>query len=579
MIRRLHACLFALLALSPLVASAEENQNARWSLERSDLATWDVMVGIDEEGAPGTPRPRGLSPALFGYQIDGSGTASIPASDVEGIVYDLALKAPLGRVWRGRKLNMAIRYDRLLDHHPVDVALSGKVVEVKGDTFRLEGKAIGIPDPPDEKLGPSPIKWITHLSIKFEIVFDTKRGVMESAVLRLRSSSRKKAAVVGEKPPDPVDRALRFRFKLRRVRRHEPGWKFDIDVGKAVQKGTTYLRQMIQEGGTYGAYSVFPHGETCLVTLTLLTCGVDRDDPFIIRLMEKIRSYQPTTTYEIGIALMAMEAFHAPTGNGGRRRTTKGACGKQNGDLEWMRGLTRRLASIAEKKPEGWGWGYTKETSRADLSNTQYAALGLLAAWRCGIGISEEVWVGLARGVLRHRTLKEKHLLHIRRVGGRDKATVVPKLTTARGYAYVPGGPTATASMTCAAVSSLQIVHDVLRANRSRHLAEEIGSDIQEGIEQGWAWLAGHWSIQSHAPEFNGKWLLYYLYGLERAGVFSRVAKLNGHDWYYEGAAWLVDSQETNGRWQDLAPEIHNTCFALLFLKRGTIPVVTGAGK
>ena len=170
MICRLHACLFALLVLGPS-AHSEEHQNVRWSLQGSDLATWDVKLGIDEDGAPTNLVPRGSSLALFGYQITESGSASIPASDVEGIVYDLALKAPLGRVRRGRKLKMAIRYDGLLEHHPVDVLLSGKVVEVTADTFRLEGKAIGVPDPPDEESGPSPIKWITQLSIKFEIVF------------------------------------------------------------------------------------------------------------------------------------------------------------------------------------------------------------------------------------------------------------------------------------------------------------------------------------------------------------------------------------------------------------------------
>ena len=101
--------------------------------------------------------------------------------------------------------------------------------------------------------------------------------------------------------------------------------------------------------------------------------------------------------------------------------------------------------------------------------------------------------------------------------------------------------------------------------------------------EEGWAWYAGNWMIQRHAPDHGRGWHLYNLYSLERAGVLSYIVRVNNYDWYFEGAAWLVATQEAGGHWQERTSEVHNTCFALLFLKRGTLPIPmperTGAGR
>jgi hypothetical protein len=41
----------------------------------------------------------------------------------------------------------------------------------------------------------------------------------------------------------------------------------------------------------------------------------------------------------------------------------------------------------------------------------------------------------------------------------------------------------------------------------------------------------------------------YYLYAVERAAVLDRVKGVNGHDWYFEGAAWLRDQQKKHRTW------------------------------
>jgi hypothetical protein len=74
----------------------------------------------------------------------------------------------------------------------------------------------------------------------------------------------------------------------------------------------------------------------------------------------------------------------------------------------------------------------------------------------------------------------------------------------------------------------------------------------------------------------------YWLYALERVGMLLGMKHLGALEWYVEGATWLVEHQEPDGGWvnptaaQDAPePPLAATCFALLFLRRATRPVVT----
>jgi hypothetical protein len=74
----------------------------------------------------------------------------------------------------------------------------------------------------------------------------------------------------------------------------------------------------------------------------------------------------------------------------------------------------------------------------------------------------------------------------------------------------------------------------------------------------------------------------YWLYAAERVGMLLGIPYLGDHDWYREGAEWLVRNQAPDGGWSNAAnnmmapePPLAATCFALLFLERATRPVVT----
>ena len=92
-------------------------------------------------------------------------------------------------------------------------------------------------------------------------------------------------------------------------------------------------------------------------------------------------------------------------------------------------------------------------------------------------------------------------------------------------------------------------------------------------IAAGLSWLAKNYSVKTH-PGGNQAYYYYYLYALERAGVFTGEKYIGGHDWYAEGAHVLVDAQNADGSWSSGRDVLPNTCFALLFLAKGNAPVL-----
>jgi hypothetical protein len=65
-------------------------------------------------------------------------------------------------------------------------------------------------------------------------------------------------------------------------------------------------------------------------------------------------------------------------------------------------------------------------------------------------------------------------------------------------------------------------------------------------------------------------------------GDLTGRKEFNGKDWYVRGAIFLLERQDEDGKWVDATGfrphDVLGTCFALLFLKRATPPVVTYSG-
>jgi hypothetical protein len=225
--------------------------------------------------------------------------------------------------------------------------------------------------------------------------------------------------------------------------------------------------------------------------------------------------------------------------------------------------VTRKLA--VEKRREGPPTG--------DNSNAQYAALGLRACHDAGIVLPRETVIRPAKRWWASSQLGmpgDKSMPVATGIG--------PMTADPRGWSYGTTDP-AYASMTAGAIGAVCIYDHIL------------GEDWKKDkvVAGGIAWVAKNFSVTEnvgpcqtggqHPKEF----LYYYLYALERAGMLYDSPFIGRHDWYLEGARVILDAQKPDGSWAESGPATMrpawDTCFAVLFLKRATRPLVESVDR
>lgn len=304
-------------------------------------------------------------------------------------------------------------------------------------------------------------------------------------------------------------------------------------VNQAIDKGVDWLLDEQQLDGSWNFHDegTYPAGTTALAVYTLAKSGVPGDHAAIRRALLYLGKRPIHRTYELSCALLAFEAL----GDGAHR--------------ERVAPLARAL--VDTQLATGL-WAYPD--GLADLSNTQYALLGLRAAARCGFEVPP-------------RTLKKA-------------LDEVVRLQDSYGGFPYRKSLDATGSMTAAGLGCVLVCAELLEAGNRLSPADAPRADAARN--RGFAWLEKHFSVTENrepalAKKENDRWKLYYLYGLERVGGLGHVEKFGEHDWYREGAAHLVGAQEAKGAWGNgYAEAVSSTCFALLFLNRATARV-TGA--
>ncbi|HEX5052926.1 MAG TPA: prenyltransferase/squalene oxidase repeat-containing protein [Planctomycetota bacterium] len=268
-------------------------------------------------------------------------------------------------------------------------------------------------------------------------------------------------------------------------------------------------------------------GELALLVLASIHDGVDAADPTFVAASKRLAKANANDTYDLALRLMVLEA--APT---------------MPDRLELAQDDVRTL--LRHRHKHG-GFTYGATTTDWDLSNTQYAALGLRAAKALGVPIDPSVWQTMADLI------------------GAQQASN-------GGFAYqrLERGfdPTGYASMTAAGIAVLAICEQALGV-------EPAG--IEKSIKRGWQWLARNASAIGSPSERRS---FYFHYGLERAAILTDTTVVGDVDWYARGARMFVDTQLPGGGWTSRAdgfPGAHlgegrgdsvPTAFAVLFLRR-----------
>ena len=286
-------------------------------------------------------------------------------------------------------------------------------------------------------------------------------------------------------------------------------------------------------------------GVTGLVTLALLNSGLPADDPNVARGLAWLKrpGNDPERTYDIAMSIMALAAANDGSAVGKITR------------------LAAKLEDGQNRGEDGGSWGYTKRDGRWDNSNTQFAILGLREAANVGIPIDRETW-----------ERAQDHFLKVQ--------TGPVEAASGSGWDYTSSG-SPYGSMTVAGIASLVITSEMLQKDQGIDAEGRIDccgdeeDPAKEAIEAGIRWLARHFAVRANPG--SGSWILYYLYGLERAGRFTGRRFFGDHDWYREGVDFLIEGQSArDGVWVSRTEpdELISTSLALLFLSKGLSPVV-----
>ena len=317
----------------------------------------------------------------------------------------------------------------------------------------------------------------------------------------------------------------------------------------AIERGKRYLIRNQKPNGSWTSTnnSLENHriGITSLAILALLNTGETVESPNVKKGLEYLRTTQvPDSTYDVSLMLQAFALAKD---------------GKK--DFARMLSLVQKLERWQIRDGDNAGsWRYGT-VGGGDRSNGQFAVLGLREAQEAGIPVSRDTW--------------ERARQHFRSCQNPDG-----------GWGYTGRfNRDSYGSMTVAGLATLVITDAMVRLGDQDQLPDGspncCSQDEEDpGILAAVRWMGQHFDVTRN-PQGSG-WYLYYMYGLERAGRLSGRRFFgtgqNRHDWYREGAEYLVGTQTINeGCWSKDGPDgdpMCGTSLSLLFLSKGFAPVI-----
>ena len=321
------------------------------------------------------------------------------------------------------------------------------------------------------------------------------------------------------------------------------------NVAAAIEKCVTFLSLAQIKGGErngswFGSDNVkeYGTGQTSLVTLALLSAGKTPKSSEVSLALNYIRDKVPRKTYEAALKVMVLCAAEPNKSKDQIQKTVNWLCRTQL---------------------QNGGWTYGENGGSGDESNAQFAVLALWEASKIGIFStepnrkSEDVFNGCAAYWLNQK-----------------KGAV---------WGYSGSGPTA--SMTCAGIASMIILQDAssnLDAYADKNQVHCCGQKEETkrnepsfNLSESMDALGQRFAV-THNNGATG-WTFYYLYALERVGRLTGQRLIGTHDWYREGAEFMLASQQLGGSFQDTnLDNISSTAMALLFLSKGKRQVVVG---
>ncbi len=362
-------------------------------------------------------------------------------------------------------------------------------------------------------------------------------------------------------------------------------------IDAAIDRGIAYLKT----AGSPKKVDDPTMGSDELILWTFVKAGVSPSDGRFQELLKYVLEVPLERTYKVALQAMILEeidrvkyqgriaqcgqflvdnqclngqwAYGTPTTAVGETPTTSGSK-----DVASAGGVREFGAGEKKEKPKVTRKINVRQTrtgpAEGDNSNSQYAALGLRACHDAGIVIPKGLF-RLAKQGLEASQHKDDPKSAAKGVASGSTGG------TPRGWCYDQGADhPAYGSMTAGAVGSLAIYDHLLGADWKKNAA----------LKDGLAWMGANFSVTDNlGPCQHGTdtktFYYYYLYALERSGMLLDLPQIGNRDWYAEGVKVLLPAQRPDGVWTVGDAYMHHlpawdTCYAILFLKRATRPLV-----
>ncbi len=336
-------------------------------------------------------------------------------------------------------------------------------------------------------------------------------------------------------------------------------------IEAAIRRAVPHLKAACDKGPA--------SGEGVLAALALVKAGEDYESPEIQKVIEAVEArcsgeiYKPADHhyYVAGLELMLFDAI----------------------DPERYRGeMEKVLAYMLKGQLATGAWYYPDQEGTGDTSITQYAALGMWAAERAGLKVPKEAWDRMALWHLQTQVRDggfAYHPVDVTGGGGSGPSTTVGAAASLMlADLHLHGGRdkakpkavrvTEREAQTGKLFGVLEPVRTDVSAvepkepNPDRDYSVKTTHDaIQRSVDRAVNWAAANWRL----PPSN-VWRMYFLYSTERMAALGDFKAVGSHDWYAEGATWLLNEQKPDGTWTDNGTPAQATAFSVLFLAKAT---------
>ncbi len=324
----------------------------------------------------------------------------------------------------------------------------------------------------------------------------------------------------------------------------------DADVVQALRRGADFLLQHKnhdnwERNPTWEADKLPQHGgETAMALWALLTMGQTTDDPQLNYKSDELAAaivwllhHEPKTVYVAAVQarvfslLPAKSEYRAPLG---QLKQALRESQLDNGGFSYALSpaelpetdLRTSSAAATATKPAAGPW---------DASNSRYGLMGIFAAADVEGGTElplQPFWVSAEKFWRTHQNADG-------------------------GWGYCETSTASRPALSAAGVASLYMIAAA---------GIQPPTKPDPALALGLAFVSKNFN--PHQPEENYD----YLYSILRVGQASGLRRLDGTDWYNDGAAALLAAQQPDGSWAGPSPTVA-TAYALLFLTQGREPL------